>query len=314
MYYRGHIPDHPEVVKKRLGLHLHPDYARMRATALPLQTTNRAKLPVSAGGPGGQNQGDASDCEGFAHSSGATLRLAIAGTPLPEVISGVGLYYGALLADRSPNPDGTLPPIFDNGTGPSSIISGWGRWGAAGRSAWGQVPSGSATMYQNPSDPNSALINPTPEQLYSEFPCKFGGAFFIQTSGLQKVIDILSALAAGYPVSDAIPASGGVFQSYSGGILTAEQMTGPIDHANLITDYAWTGSLAQFNAWLGGEAGLDAYLVGHGVNSWGGVGCVDGGSWGEVDPLNGLGGQYRFDRSFFDMLQSPCVLAVTRSS
>ena len=107
MYPRGHIPDHPAVVAARAGIHLHPKYAAIRATPLPLASTNRPTLLPSAGGPGILNQNDTGSCEGHAHASGVTLRLALAGTPLPEVVSPVGLYLGALLVDRTPNADGS---------------------------------------------------------------------------------------------------------------------------------------------------------------------------------------------------------------
>ena len=307
MYPRGHIPDHPAVVAARAGIHLHPKYAAIRATPLPLASTNRPTLLPSAGGPGILNQNDTGSCEGHAHASGVTLRLALAGTPLPEVVSPVGLYLGALLVDRTPNADGTLPPLTDTGTMPSSILTAMGLWGSTGASVWGQYPASSTTMYVTPSDLYSPLIEPTPEKLYAESSFRLGGAYFVQTSGLQKVLDILSMLASGRPVSDAIPASCRAFQCYTGGILTAAQMTGDVDHANLIVDYAWTGTQEQFTAWQGGATGLDQYLVGYGVNSW-------GSSWGESDASGLTGGMYRFDRSFFDQLQDPCVLDVSRAS
>ena len=306
-YRTGHIPDHPAVVAKRLGLPLFRKYGAMRAGALPLATKNRAQLKWML------NQQDTGSCEGHAHASAITLRLALAGTPLSEVISPVGLYYGALLVDCTPNPDGTLPQLFDTGTMPSSVLTAAQTWGSTGASAWGQYPASSTTMYQDPSNPQSPLIEPHPEQLFAESAFRMNGAYFVQTAGLQKVVDILTALAAGYPVSDAIPASGSTFQGYTGGVLTAEEMTGDVDHANYIVDYEWTGTQDQFTSWLGGASGLDQYLIGHGVNSWGGVGCPFGGDWGEVDSLNSLGGQYRFDRTFFDMVQDACIHDVVKA-
>lgn len=308
LHRTGHIPDHPVTVAKRIGLSMFRGYSAMRAATLPLATKNRAQLKWLL------NQQDTSSCEGHAHASGISLRLALAGTPLSEVVSPVGLYYGALMVDRVPNADGTLPDLFDSGTMPSSILSAMQTWGSTGASVWGQYPASSTTMYQDPSNPQSPLVLPHPEQLFAESSFRLNGAYFVQSTGLQKVIDILTALAAGYPVSDAIPASGDSFQSYEGGVLTAAQMTGPVDHANLIVDYAWTGTQDQMTSWLGGASGLDQYLVGYGVNSWGGVGCPFGGTWGAVDPLNSLGGQYKFERTFFDMVQDACILDVVKAT
>jgi hypothetical protein len=306
MYPRGHIDDHPAVVARRLGLHLFHGIGAMRASSLSRATTNRAKLW------GLWNQFDSSGCEGCDHSSGITLRLAVAGTPLSEPVSNVGLYLGALTVDRVPNADGTLPPLLDSGTMPSSILTAASTWGSVGASVWGQQPMSSGTLYQKPSDSNSPLIAPPPEKFFAESNFKLNGAYFVQSTGLQKVLDILVALTAGFPVSIAIPASGQDFQGYSGGVIGAT--TGPVDHANLIVDYTWTGTQDQFTAWQGGASGLDGYLVGHGVNSWGGVGCKDGGTWGEVDSVNGLGGQYRFNRSFFDQAQDSCILDIKKAA
>lgn len=304
-YRTGHRPDHPSVVDARVGLHLHPQYGAMRAAALPMATRNRDKIPISAGGPGILDQHDTSSCEGHAHASGVTLRLAIAGTPLSEPVSPCGLYLGALLVDREPNPDGTLPPLLDQGTMPSSVLTAAGLWGSCGASVWGQYPASSVTLYQTPSNPNSPLIEPKPEQIYAESSCKLAGAYFVQSTGLQRVLDVLSALASGRPLSDAIPASGQDFQGYHGGILGPT--SGDVDHANLIVDYAWTGTQDQFTSWQNGAPGLDQYLVGYGVNSW-------GYGWGESDVVGSSGGLYRFNRAFFDQLQDPCVLDVSRSA
>jgi hypothetical protein len=302
----GHIDDHPEVVKRRLGIHLHPEIGAMRAGALPLKSTNRAKL-IKNGGPGILNQNDTGSCEGHAHASGLTLKLALAGTPLTEVISPVGLYLGALMVDRGAVPtSGKLPPLTDSGTMPSSIQTASQTWGSTGASVWGQYPASSGTMYVTPSDPNSALIEPTPEKLYAESAYRLKGMYFVQSTGLQKVIDILTVLAAGNPVSDAIPASGQDFQGYAGGVLSYP--SGAVDHANLVVDYEWTGTQEQFTQWLAGAPSLDQYLIGYGVNSW-------GTSWGEADAMSGAtGGTYQFNRSFFDGLQDAAVLDVVKAS
>ena len=304
MYPRGHIPDHPAVAARRLGLHLHPGFGAMRAAPLPLKTANRQRIKVVL------SQTDTSTCEGHAHAAIFTLRLELAGTPLPEVISPVGLVLGAYMADRVPNADGSLPYLLDQGTMPSSVLAAAQSWGTCGASVWGQYPASSQSMYidptgANPGIPQGACIEPTPERLYAESAYKLRGAYFVQTTGLQKVLDILGALATGRPLSDAIPASGQDFQGYRGGILGPT--TGDIDHANGIIDYEWTGSPEQFTAWQAGAPSLDQYLVGYGLNSW-------GTGWGESDITGIPGGLYRFNRAFFDQLQDPCVADIVRAA
>ena len=291
MYPTGHINDAPAVVARRPKFHLHPRYATIKATPLPLSTNNRQFMPTSKGGPGIQNQNDLSACEGFAHSSGATLRMAIAGTPI-ALLSALGLYYGALLVDCEPNADGSLPPLLDSGTMPSSIVTAWNQWGATSATTWGQLPPSSSTVYKTPSDPNSPLILPKPEQLFAEQACKFGGAYFPSSVGDQRLFDIMACLAAGYPVSVAIAASGSVFQQYHGGVLG--QLSGPIDHASLWVDYAWDGSNIQTITLIG-------------ANSW-------GEAWGESDIGGISAGLYRGNYQFASQATDACVLEIAEAA
>lgn len=307
MFRRGHIADHPQTVARRLGLHLHPDFGAMRAGTLPMAAaTYRDNLPTSAGGPGILNQNDTDTCEGHAHAAGATLLFKNEDDALPEVLSPAGLALGAYLVDRGPpGSDGKLPDMLDVGTMPSSVLTAFAAWGAVGASAWGQYPVSSKSLYVDPSNPNSPVIPPPPDKLFLESSCRLKGAYFVQTVGLQKVLDILRALAAGKPVSIAIPASGQAFQSYTGGILGA--LAGPVDHANLLIGYAWTGTQAQFDAWQGGATGLDQYLVLVDQNSWG-----EGWGWSDVPGI--AGGLCQVGRAFVDQLQDACVLDLVRTA
>lgn len=306
MHPRGHIPDHPEVVKRRAGLHLHPEFAIMmaRASALPMATTNRAKLDPSLGGPGVLDQHDTGSCEGHAHASAATLFLANEGKS-PGLISPTALYLGALLVDSSVQSDGTLSPITDTGTMPSSILSAWQIFGARLAASDPQYPAQSSTLYTTPGDQNSTLILPKPETLYADESYRFTGAYFITTSGPAALLQALSVFASGRTLTDAIPASGPEFQGYTGGILGA--LSGPTDHANHILDHEWTGSAADWATFTTGlgqgtmDATLASQLLFHCVNSWG--------TWGEGDAVSTIGyGQYRANTDYFAQAQSLCVV------
>jgi hypothetical protein len=315
----GHISDLPDVIARRLGLHHHPEIGAMRAGTLPLRTTNRESLPVAKGGPGVLDQHDTGSCEGHAHGAGITLRFAIDGTPLPELVSPVGLYLGALRIDRAPLVDGTLPPLFDNGTMPSSILTALAADGMIGASVWGQYPASSQTLYANPnSAPGAsdyqACIEPPPEKLFAESGFRMKGGYFVQSQGAQRLLDLMTVLAAGKVVTDALPASGGDFQGYSGGILGAT--TGPIDHANLILDYDWTGTQGQLDTFIAdvrafslitAMALADQFLVFHVLNSW-------GETWGEADPIaQTVGGLYRCNRAHIDCAADFCTLDLVRA-
>ncbi len=246
------------------------------------------------------------NCEAHAHAAAITLYFAVLGKPLPELLSPVGIAYGMYTIDRPPPaPDGTLVPLFDVGSMPSSVLSALGRWGGCGASVWGQYPASSATMYV-PGTTDAELIEPAPEKFKAESPIRVDGAFFVQSSGLQRRIDIMSALAVGRPVSMAIPASGATFQAYRGGILRAVDLTGDVDHANYLLDYEWSGTQAELTSWLQGAPGLDNKLSFWNGNSWG----EDG--FGTSDVPGIRGGLWQCDVTALDSsIQDACVLAIT---
>ncbi len=303
----GHLPDAPAVVDARVGLHLHPEYGAMKAGTMPPFTTNRQKLRWLV------NQTDIGGCEGCAHGSGTTLQLANDGTPLDEPVSHIGLYLQALMIDAPLNADGTLPWLVDVGTMPSSILGGMLTYGGAKQSVWGQMPMSSGTMYSRDSGaPEGALIQPSPTQLFGGRAFRLNGAYFLQSTGVALVRDLVRVMASGRVLTNAIRASGSAFQQYTGGVLGA--LSGAVDHAQLQADYTWTGAQSDMDAFMGGDDSKATLLQIHGVNSWGGVGCPDGGDWGEVDSLNLLGGQYRGNSAFIQSAEDWCVLDLTRVS
>jgi len=283
----------------------------MRTGSAALRSINRAKLPRSVGGPGVRNQTNVGGCEGCANSSGGTIQLALDGTPLPEPISHVGTYLGALMCDAVPNADGSLPWFIDTGTMPSSILGGWGLYGGSLESAWGQLPMSQSTMYStDPSAPQGALIQPTPNQLYTGRACRLQGAYFLTSSGAALVRDLIRVLGSGKVLTNAIRGSSAAFQNYTGGIIGA--LDGPIDHAQLVLDYEWTSDQASLDAFMAGDDSKVGFFLLRGCNSWGGKNCPDGGTWGEVDEVNQLGGQYRANNDFVQQAADWCVLSIER--
>jgi hypothetical protein len=313
LYPRGHIPDHPEVVKRRTGLHLHPKFASImaRASSLPMATTNRAKLSTAAGGPGMLNQGSTGSCEGHAHASGATLFLANQGKSV-GLISPVALYLGALMIDRTVS-GGALSVVTDAGTMPSSIVSAWQTFGSRLATSDPQYPADPSTLYVTPSDPNSPLVLPSLEALYADSPYRFGGAYFLTGASTSPayLLAALSVLASGRTLTDAIPASGTAFQNYSGGVLGA--LDGPTDHANQIHDYGFSGTAAQWASFTtalqqGDTAtvnSLSSMLLFFCCNSW-------GLAWGAPDAVSGMtGGMYQANIDYFQQAQDVLVLDIS---
>jgi intein/homing endonuclease len=219
------------------------------------------------------------NCEGHAHASGITLRFALLGTPIP-IVSPVGVYDVARLISRTPNADGTVPALSDDGTEPNLVISGLSEWGACSAVTWGDYPASSATINDEP----------TPQDMMLAGDFKLDGAYFLTSTGDQYITDLMTALAAGYPCSDAIAASGSAFQGYTGGVLGP--LDDAVDHANLIVDYEWDGSNLSS-------------VVAYCVNSW-------SASWGEADVAGLAGGMYRANRDFLAKYSSStCVLDVS---
>lgn len=309
----GHLPDHPEVVRRRVGLHVAPFFGAMMALAssLPMSTSNRANIDPAKGGPGILDQHDTGSCEGHAHASGATIFLVGQGQSR-GLISPVQLYLGALYVDRTLNPDGTLSTPTDTGTMPSSIVKAWQNYGALLAKDDPQYPARSTSLYKTPSDPNSPLLLPPPERLYADGAYRFEGAYFLASQGAQRLLDTLTALAAGRPVSDAIPASGDKFQGYTGGVLGA--LDGPVDHANLIVDYAFGGTTEQWTQFTTrlAQGTVDSTLVRLLVftcdNSW-------GEQWGIGDTVaNVAGGLYQADVDYFNQAEDLCVLDLSAAA
>jgi papain like protease len=265
-YFTGHIPDPDEVVARRKGFHILKARRMLGAAALPLKTNNRQWLLPAAGGPGVRDQSATSRCEGFAHAVGITLRFAIKRTPI-SYVSHDGIYTGARMISRVPNADGTLPPLSDDGTEPGLVAQALGEWGACSAKTWGDEPD----------DPSKVNVEPTIQQLEAEGEFRLDGAYFLQSSGDQYIRDLMTALAAGFPVTGAIAASGSIFQNYSGGVLGA--MDDGVDHATLWLDYE-VQSLTD----------LSTFVV-YGVNSW-------GEGWGESTVTGINGGMYRGGRDF----------------
>jgi hypothetical protein len=311
MRARGHIPDHPAVVARRTPLHYHPAHRTeiaLMAAALPMATTNRAFLQPDKGGPGNLDQDGVGKCEGMAHGEGGTLFFAIRGES-QGLISPDMLYFGGLLVDRTVGPDGQLSDVTDTGTRSSSILSGWQTFGAVLAKDDDQYPATQATLFVDPSNPNSTLKLPSIDKMYRGSPYRYKGAYFITSRGPQRTLDGLTTLAAKRLITNAIPASGPEFQNYMGGRVLGA-LSGPIDHANLIVDYTWLGTPGDWqlftSALRNGDVStstmLGQYLIWHGDNSW-------GIQWGEGDTISSSpGGMYRADMDYYTQAEDLCVL------
>lgn len=271
-FYTGHIVDPADVVLRRPGLHIlaarHGGLRGAMGGALPPSTNNRGAMTFPV-----LDQGQTGSCVGHAFAAGATLRLAIAGSPV-SLRSPIAIY---LLARKlggmgALQPDGSRSSITDDGSEPSLAAQGLREWGVPAADEWGNYPA----------DPSTINADATEAELERSSLCELDGAYFLQSVGDQFLRDLMASLAAGFPVACAVPGGGPEFQGYSGGILGS--VSGPIDHDILAVDYSWDGS----------DLGT---LVVNFLNSWG--------LWGE-------GGFVRAGRTFLGQMADCGVLDVRR--
>ena len=268
-FFKGLRRDPEAVRQRRPGFHLLKAKRGLGSIVLPPSTNNRALLDPARGGPGVLDQGPTNSCVGHAHASGITLRYAIEGRPIP-LVSPIGIYTVARMISRAPRADGTLPLLSDDGTEPGLAILGMSEWGVASAATWGNYPASPSTINNEPSI----------QELEAAGEFKLDGAYFMQETGDLLCRDLMTAMAAGYPVTSAIAASSGAFEGYQGGVLGA--LDDDIDHATLWLDYErWNGSdLSKVvfwgvNSWnvTWGQAGLYEFSRDFGVK-YGGDACV----------------------------------------
>lgn len=270
----GYKPD-PEIVRQR-----RPKFRMLKAarglgvSALPASTNNRQFLLPSRGGPGILDQGLTGSCEGHAHASGFTLGAAIRGAPV-ALRSPIALYTMARILGEAPGQDGELLGLVDEGTEPSLILQAATMWGAPSAEEWGNYPADPATINR---PPNLG-------QLESADVFRLKGAYFLTSQGDRFCLDLMTAIAAGYPCSAAIASSSKAFNDYAGGVLGP--LDDAIDHASLWVDMDWDGT------------NLSSLVV-YGVNSW-------GHGWGEDDASVG-GGMYRCNADFIRKYSQDCAV------
>lgn len=237
----GYVPD-PEGYKRTP---FHQAKARMGVTALPLLMSMLFFAPAML------DQNRTSSCTGGATGAAATCDLAANDTPLGFVASPRGIYDNGRSIDRVPDPDGSLPPLTDDGAEPNMVMRGISEWGV-------RPMRGPTTAGENyDCEPSNVNDEPKLDELEEEATHVLLGEYGITSTGKQRVIDMQTALAAKKPICAAIAGGSDTFQEYMGGVL------GPIgldlDH------YIW---------FYGYEVLSDGSVVFFGSNQW-------GTSWGE---------------------------------
>lgn len=198
-----------------------------------------AKLPLVVdfkpfvtgnGGPGVINQRRTSSCTGHATGASVTVRMAILGE-FVELVSPIGSYALSRALDRVPNDDGSLPPLTDDGAMPNQNMRALVEFGCPPASVWGNYPANPATINDEP----------TIRELEAASAFEMTGFYAIDTVGNQKILDIMTALAAGFPVCFAIRVDT-KFEDYMSGVVGAPNPNDILGgHYIYAVGYTWDG-------------------------------------------------------------------------
>lgn len=211
----GYKPD-PDGYKRTPFHHLK---MRMNITALPMM------ISLLEFAPDMLDQNVTGSCTGGSTMAAVTCELAAAGTPLGFVGSPRGAYLNGRAIDRIPNPDGSLPPLEDNGAEPNQVWRGISEWGVRPMRA----PTSTGVNY----DCEASNVNDEPklDELEVEATHLYVGEYGITTTGKQRIVDMQTALAGKKPITVAIAGGSDAFQQYMGGVL------GPLNASN--DHYVW---------------------------------------------------------------------------
>ena len=192
----------------------------LRRLGAKFDTPHRRRLYKPALGPGGwlttsptlstgttslaefealvRNQGDTSGCEGPSGAMAAWMAFLAAGAPLPWFPSEEAIYKDARCMERSPNADGTLPPLTDSGAMTSDVVTIF--------KSCGLRKSGAPTPDGRNSDLDPATINDEPrlDELDEEAETPVlvdPGAFAIDLTDTKQALAVIqAALVAKFPV------------------------------------------------------------------------------------------------------------------
>ncbi len=238
-YSTGYVRDPNRPALKSFSAH--------RFASLPYGPKN----DMSPFAPGIYDQGQTGSCVGHARSRGLYTSAKAVGNLIPFIPSPADIYrlarcyeYAGQLQDNGCDPYHSILAISKFGMRPMGPMAPDGRYSDA--------------------DPATINVRPTLDDLESDFPNMSDGDYQINSSGNQRVQEVLTALNHNMCVCIDVSGGSDAWQNYSTGVISA---TGdPNDHYVCLVGYDTTSG---------------AVFVGH--NSW-------GTSWG-------LSGQFHVDAS-----------------
>lgn len=227
------------------GFHLHPA-AKLRADVLAPQADLLSALPSI------WNQRRTGSCTGHGFAGAITTTFAAHGHVLPAPVWPRGLYANGRIIDRRPEPDGSLPPLVDDGAMPNSLVRAMDLWGVATEN---EQDDGRTATSPDYSDYLEAHVNDEPSFLELEDESMFlvRGFNAVLDLATDKITQFCQAIASGHAVMGAIQAGTNEFQSADGSRVLGPQGISP-DH--------WI----YYGAYRTNASGKKEFLL---VNSWG---------------------------------------------
>lgn len=230
-------------------------------TSTPTLTTGTASMALYEALV--RDQGQTSGCEGASSAQAAWMAFAATPTPLAWFPSEDGLYRDARCQERSPNADGSLPPLTDSGAMTSDVVTIFQTCGLRKSTA-------PAADGRN-SDLDTSTVNdePTLDQADTEAETPVlvdPGSFIVDLSNTVEALAVVqSALKLNLPVRmDIIVDS--AFQDY---FQTWTPSTPPLDTCNPNDPTA--GGHATVMSGLVVNSTSDGVI--DGLNSWGSIGA-----------------------------------------
>ena len=147
------------------------------------------------------DQTTTSSCTGQATGGAIDTRMKVKGTVIP-LVSRSGIYKLGRMIDRSPDTNGNLPSLQDDGAMPNQIMRGITEWGVISESV-------------DPFDPNTINNDLDFGELETASGCELTGYYRIDVTGSRRIDYLKAAIVAGFPVCFGIQVDN-VFENYNG--------------------------------------------------------------------------------------------------
>lgn len=221
--------------------------ARAGSSGTNLALLDAVRSPL---GPGIYDQLATSGCTGNAKCGASMTRFVAAGMPAPYRLSPDCAYKIGRRIDLPPNPDGSLPPLTDDGAIPEQVTRALAEWGVC---SWDK----------DPTDPATVNIDPDFAELELALALVIRGIYAISGSLSDREAQVQLAIDNNFPVSNGALIDD-AYENWTGG-----NPIGPPNPMRILGGHA--EYIAGYEKWSGGT-------MYYNVNSWS-EGAGENGIW-----------------------------------